>query len=141
MIKAIVYIPPDVSLGSSDTHEHVAYAVRRDYDMPTICRSWSVAHGLLLAGWAQVIILAHGEHGADRGEAAGEVTRILQRRPTAVGRHSPPAEACQIAGQAQRLDAEIAAYRAGYADGFVDCVTLRGPAVAPPDLDSPTSPL
>ena len=69
------------------------------------------------------------------------MTRILQRRDSAVGRHTRsaavPAEACWIAGQAQRLEGEIAAYRAGYAVGFVDCVTLR----SCPGFGFPTSPL
>ena len=71
MMKAIVYIAPDMTANQAYTQDRVAYAARRGYYLlPTVCRSWGVAHGLLLAGWAQVIILAHGEHGAYRAEVA-----------------------------------------------------------------------
>lgn len=76
------------------------YADRRGYPGPAlILRSWDIAHGLILKGWAQVVIVARYEHckGAapirpEVVEAAGLTTIVIlaNRRRRPGGRHRAP---------------------------------------------------
>jgi hypothetical protein len=120
---AVVYIPEDVE--SDDglmARRGVAHVERRGYRFVGVLRDWS--HVIRLAREGVVVVFARRAHSASphaagmRREYVGEETCAL----------IPFAANGEITGRhdgANSMVNEVAAYRSGYADGYVDSATLR----------------
>jgi hypothetical protein len=122
-ICAVIFIPPNLSLDSLYAEECIAYVISRGYQLAAIVRDWADVDTSLIIGTAQVVIVARNEHRGNRpAEVAGEQTQIIERRNGAIGR-------CSVERPRNEL---VGAYRSGYTDGFVDCLTLR--RNPPPDV-------
>ena len=117
---AIIYIPPGHPLDAQLVLSCMGHVIRRGYWLHTVLRDWDAVANCLAAGAAQVVVLATRTHRAGDGEWVDvvdeEATRILRQRNSAEGRHLAPGAT---------LNGEVAAYRSGYADGYVDCATLK----------------
>ena len=93
----------------------IAYVIARGYLLAAIFRDWVDVDLSLSLNRAQVVV-ARNEHRGDRpAEVVGERTQIIDRDTSAVGRCSVERSRNELAG----------VYRSGYADGFLDCLTLR----------------
>lgn len=113
---AIVYIPPDIPGDALCAHQGVAHIARRGYRLAGVLRDPDHVRHILTRGLAEIVVFASRTHSVDWAglarEFVGEETRRLAVRSN---RRDPTGS----------LANEIAAYRSGYADGFVDSVTLR----------------
>jgi hypothetical protein len=125
MTSAAMFIPPDIPWDGSYARNCHAHVTRRDYHLVAILRTWDELDQVVRDHGVEVVVFAAP---ARRPKDIGnETTRILRQRNAAVGRHRPPAthaldEAARIIDQAKVMEFEIAAYRIGYADGFVDSI-------------------
>lgn len=109
---AFVYVPPDTAEGALYAHEGVTHIERRGYRFAGILRHLDHVQHIIDRRAAEVVVFARRAHRAAawsttglRSEFVGEETRRLNRPGS--------------------LANEVAAYRSGYADGYVDSTTLR----------------
>jgi hypothetical protein len=130
MISAAMFIPPDIPWDGSYARRCHAHVTRRDYHLVAILRTWDQLDQVVREHGVEVVVFAApARRPIDIGN---DTTRILRRRNDAANRHRPPAagvlgEAERIIDQATVMELEIAAYQAGYEDGFVDSITRRRP--------------
>lgn len=129
--SAVIFIPPNLSLDGEYAQECIAYVLHRGYRLAAIFRSWDDVDTSLILNTAQVVVVARGEHRGDRpAEVAApraERTQVIAYRNSAVGR-------CSVFRSNRFNEAPVpvpelrrsAIYREGYADGFVDALTLGG---------------
>jgi hypothetical protein len=124
--EAVVYIPEDVERDDGlMARRGVAHVERRGYRFVGVLRDWS--HVIRLAREGVVVVFARRAHSASthaagmRREYVGEETCALipfTANGETIGRsagHDGPSSMVN----------EVAAYRSGYADGYVDSATLR----------------
>lgn len=129
-IQAIVYIPEGLARDGTYAVEGVAHIARRGYQLVGVLRDWTHVVRMLGAGAVSVVVFARLEHW-DRSswaawnverEFVGEETRRLawlKPQGAAVNRRA----SFESGGGA--IINEVTAYRAGYADGYVDSTTIR----------------
>jgi ABC-type sugar transport system substrate-binding protein len=116
-INAIIFSPGD----PTSAREALAHIQRRGYTSVSFASNWDAVDAALAGGRANVVVFASGtRRAADGGQPSGAA---LMR---------PRGED----GASQAVDS----YREGYADGFVDCLTIKG-SQSSDGADSPTSPL
>lgn len=121
-VRAVIFVPPGLSLDGHYAAQCVAYVLNRGYQLAAIFRDWGEVDAFLSLNGAQVVVVARGEHRGDRqAEVVGERTEIITWRIPAVGRCSVQPNRSEVPSPG-----EIAAYRAGYGDGYVDCLTVSG---------------
>lgn len=124
--EAVVYVPDDVERDDGlMARRGVAHVERRGYRFIGVLRDWS--HVIRLAREGVVVVFAGRAHSASphvagiRREFVGEETCAL----------IPLLVNGEIIGRpaghdgASSMVNEVAAYRSGYADGYVDSTTLR----------------
>lgn len=119
--EAVIFVPDD--LDGDDAlyaRQGIAHAERRGYRLAGVVRN--VKHALSLAAEGAVVVLAKQAHvkllkTGVKHELVGEETCGLipfMKNGELTGRQG-----------ANQIVSEVAAYRSGYADGFVDSVTLQ----------------
>lgn len=140
-ITAIIFVPRDHPLDHRFVEACMGHVARRGYRLFEILRDWDAVDARLGSGAAQVVVVATRTHRAgevDRVEVVDEErTRVIRQRNSAVGRRwvadSPtPLNIPQFGDSDASLRVEVAAYRSGYADGYVDCATVKSNAAKPP---------
>jgi hypothetical protein len=121
---AFVYVPPGTADYALYAQEGVTHIERRGYRQAGVLLDWSQVEQILAEGAATVVVFARRTHSSAewastglRTEFVGEETRRLAvpTQARAVSRRTTPGS----------LANEVAAYRSGYADGYVDSATLR----------------
>ncbi|GAA4924226.1 hypothetical protein [Actinoplanes utahensis] len=122
--QAVIFIPPTIERDGLYAQECMSYVVGRGYKLCAIFGDWNDVDLFLGRNGARVVVVvARAEHRSDRpAEIAGERTQVIKRRSAAVGRCTVPTYCTDAPDPGTRL----AAYREGYADGYVDCLTIRG---------------
>lgn len=122
--EAVVYIPEDIECDEGlYARLGVAHIERRGNRLLGVIRDW--AHVLRLAGGGVVVVFAKREHcppatNVRREYVGEETTRLI---PFVANGEVPGRRTGNDGGGV--MVGEVAAYRSGYADGFVDSATLR----------------
>jgi hypothetical protein len=144
---AVVLFPHGQAVNGTVAKEIWKYCASRRYEFVALVRDWPAAARYLGTGHANVIVMpseelapANAGHGGDTvrlwpAEASqGESTRDLDvSRRRAVGNSRfisgrLPRERMRevMDGRGEGIANEVAVYRAGYSDGYLDCATLKG---------------
>lgn len=117
--EAVVYVPDDLDCDDGlYARQGVAHAERRDYRIAGVMRK--AEQVISLAAEGAVVVVAKLAHmklpkAGIKYELVGEDTCGLV----------PFVSNGQIVGRSGGFVNEVSAYRSGYADGFVDSVTLQ----------------
>lgn len=117
--EAVVYVPDELDRDDAlYARQGIAHAERRGYRLVGVVRNVKLA--LSLAAEGAVVVLAKQAHAkllnsGVKHELVGEETSGL----------IPFIMNGEIVGRHRGLAGEVTAYRSGYADGFVDSVTLQ----------------
>jgi hypothetical protein len=123
---AFVFVPPGIPSDGHYAREGVTHIERRGYRFAGVLRDPDHVEQFLDQGTAEIVVFARTVHRTAewagtglRQEVVGEETRRLTPLP-------PQAHPLNRRGfEPGSLDNEVSAYRRGYADGYVDAVTMR----------------
>lgn len=128
--RAVIYVAPHARDDQQLATVAMQRARDRGYEPYALLRNWRHVEEMLATGLASVVV-----YGSPVDNAT-EVTTDL----TAVRRNQRRHDAAGSRSTRRRVTSGVTHYREGYADGYVDCLTIMG-RTGGPETDSPISPL
>lgn len=153
-LRTIIFSPPDQPYERERVTEKLAHVRRRGYSVLAVVRDWTLVELALASRRAQVVLFAYPGN-----SEPGEFERTVRIHPAPVELRAPtwrppgqpatqpepvPTASTTLVLELPEVDCRldemaairVAAYREGYADGFVDCLTIGGKR--PERSNSPT---
>lgn len=122
--RAVIYVPPDRVVEEEFAARFWYHCAKRGYELYGVLRDWAMVERTLANSDIQIVVMPspEGRDACRRATAAlddSATVRLVRPRQAVVG------EAQQIVDEAGHSTREILAYRNGYAEGYVDCATVR----------------